>query len=198
MAQAPPLADADQLAAFLSADSGVNTAAANLYLDIASGMVRDHLRQTITYVADDVVVLDPINGLTVMLPELPIRAITTIEILVDGAWVTCPPGAYTASMQTGIITALPRTSVAWPTTAYGVHWPATPGSWRVTYSHGHLTPPSALVGVVLGVAARGYSSPVGIQQERVGSYQVRYAVEAAGFSALELAAMARYVVPGVA
>jgi hypothetical protein len=187
MDQALPLANVDDLSAFLG--DTVDPVQGELYLDIASGMVRDKLNQLITFVENDVVVLDPRNDGSVFLPEFPITAVSTLEVLLAGVWAICDPTTYTVSLATGRVAPLPMT---------GTQWPGVPGSWRVTYSHGWQSPPSSLVGVVLGVAARGYNSPVSIQQERVGNYQVRYAVEAGGFSPLELAAMNRYVVPRVA
>jgi len=55
-----------------------------------------------------------------------------------------------------------------------------------------------IVGVVLGVAARAYSSPAGIDSERVGGYQVKYNMEAEGFTGIERKALARYINPRIA
>lgn len=181
-----PLATVDQLAAFIGGD--VNADSADLYLDIASGMVRDYLNQQITEVLNDVVILDPVNGANVLLPETPVTKILSVEVLTDGTWTLCDPSSYVASLNTGLIVGLSHVDVRWPYTA---------GSWRVTYSHGFEDVPSTIVGVVLGVAARGYSSPVSVQQERIGNYQVRYAVESGGFSPIEKAALARYVQPRI-
>jgi hypothetical protein len=152
-------------------------------------MVRDYLKQQLDLVPDDVVILDPINGAYVMLPELPIASVSLLEYLDASVsppvWTTADPSTYTVSARLGIIAGLP---------GCGVFWPSTPASWRVTYSHGFDPVPSSLVGVVLGVAARAYSSPAGIEQERFGGYQVKYAVEAAGFSAIELVTLNRYKV----
>ncbi len=197
MDQAPPLADVDQLGAFLN--DTVDPTSAALYLDIASGMVRAKIHQTVTRVDGDVIVLDPVNGPNVFLPELPVNSVDLVEVLIDNVWTVVDPAAYTVSTRTGSIYGFSSTRLA-PNAgvqAPGVRWPFTPGSWRVTYSHGFSSPPSALVGVVLGVAARGYNSPVSVQQERIGSYQVRYAVEAGGFSPLELQALGPFTISGI-
>lgn len=191
-----PLATVQQLASFMQLPLASDDPTATLMLQIASDMVRDYLKQQLDAVQNDVVVLDPINAAYVVLPELPVADVTLLEILDTtqdpAVWTTVDPSQYTVSLNLGIIAGLP---------GCGVFWPPTPGSWRVTYSHGYGTgdtPPAgfpvlsnSLVGVVLGVAARAYSSPASIEQERIGGYQVKYAVEAAGFSALELVTLNR-------
>ena len=77
-------------------------------------------------------------------------------------------------------------------------WPTLPETARVTYSHGYATIPDSIIGVVLGVAGRSYVSPLSVESERIGGYQVKYAMESGGFSALEKAALNRYVVARVA
>lgn len=181
------LASVAQLAAFLQLPLADDDASASLMLDIASGMVRDYLKQQVDYVVDDVVELDPINGAYIQLPEMPVASVTLLEILdatvTPAVWTTADPSTYTVSTRLGIIAGLP---------GCGVYWPSQPGTWRVTYTHGFETVPDSLLGVVLGVAARAYSSPASIEQERIGGYQVKYAVESAGFSALELKTLNRY------
>lgn len=184
------LASVTQLANFLQVELASNDPSAQLYLDIASGMVRAYLKQTITQVRADVVEVDPINGAYVTLDELPVTDVASVEILnADGEWTLADPSTYTVSKRLGIIAGKP---------GCGVFWPPQPASWRVTYTHGYATVPDSLVGVVLGVAGRGYASPVGIELERIGGYQVKYAMESAGFSALEKIALDSYKVATIA
>lgn len=192
-----PLATVQQLASFMQLSLASDDPTATLMLQIASDMVRDELKQDLDAVPNDVVVLDPINAAYVVLPELPVADVTLLEILdttqTPAVWTTVDPSLYTVSLRLGVIAGLP---------GCGVFWPPTPGSWRVTYSHGYgvgTTPlpgfpvlPNSLLGVVLGVAARAYSSPASIEQERIGGYQVKYAVEADGFSPLESKTLANY------
>jgi hypothetical protein len=181
------LATVDQLASFMQLPLTSADPTATLLLQIASGMVRDDLKQQLDPVTDDIVELDPINGTTVRLPELPVTDVTLVEYLdstvTPAVWTTADPSTYTVSRKTGFVTVKPWTGVCWPT---------DPESWRVTYSHGFAELPDSLLGVVLGVAARAYSSPASIELERLGGYQVKYAVEAEGFSALELKTLNRY------
>jgi len=184
-----PLATVDQLASFMQLPLASDDPTATLLLDIASGMVRDYLKQQLDQATDDVVLLDPINGAYLMLPELPVASVSLVEYLdasvSPAVWTTADPSTYTVSARLGMIAGSP---------GCGIYWPSTPASWRVTYTHGYSPIPSSLVGVVLGVAARAYSSPAGIELERIGGYQVKYAVEAAGFSAIELITLNRYKV----
>lgn len=182
-----PLATVDQLAAYLQQPLATGDPSATLMLTIASAMVRDELQQEITAVAGDVALLDPINGAYVLLPEMPVTAVTTVETydntVTPGVWTVQDPTTYTVSMRLGIIAALP---------GLGVTWPTTPESWRVTYDHGYMVVPDGLVGVCLGVAARTYSTPAGAESERIGGYQVKYAMQADGFNPLEKVVLDRY------
>jgi len=160
-----------------------------LILDIASGMVRDYLQLELSAVAADVVLLDPIHGV-LFLPELPVTAVTLLETFDGTVWTTADPTTYSVSTRTGVISALPWT---------GVTWPYLPETWRVTYDHGFAVLPSSILGVVLGVAARAWPNAGGaIDSERIGGYQVKYAMEADGFSPIEEKALARYVNPRIA
>ena len=186
------LATPAQLGAFMQQPLADTDATALLLLDIASGMVRDFLQQQLDAVAGDVVLLDPV-GTTIFLPEMPVTAVTLVETfnnsVVPGVWSTADPLTYTISKRLGIIAALPYT---------GVTWPSGPESWRVTYSHGYAVMPSTIVGKVLGVAARAYASPAGVDMERLGGYQVKYSMETGGFTPSEEKALARYVNPRIA
>jgi hypothetical protein len=183
------LATPTQLGLYIQETIAENDPSALLYLDIASGMVRDYLQLILDPVTDDVVELDPIDGSYVFLPELPVTSVSLVETFDGSAWSTVDSVNYTVSTRLGIIAGLPN---------QGIVWPSNPGTWRVTYSHGFAPLPSSILGVVLGVAGRAYSTPAGIDLERIGGYQVKYAMEADGFSAIEKKALARYVNPRIA
>ena len=185
-----------QLGAFMQQPIADTDPTALLLLDIASGMVRDYLQMELDAVAADVVLLEPVNGsngVSVFLPELPVTAVSLVETfdntVTPGVWTTADPLTYTISKLLGIIAALPYT---------GVTWPYLPETWRVTYNHGFVVIPDSLVGVTLGVAARQWNTANGIDLERIGSYQVKYSMEADGFSPIEKKALARYVNPRIA
>src|SRR6185312_11545093 len=110
-----------------------------------SGMVRDYLQQNVSAVAGDVAELDPIEGFTALLPELPVTAFTQLETFDGTSWSVVDPANYQVSKKTGVVKALPYT---------GYSWPCTSAAWRATYSHGYAVVPDAIVGAVLGAAAR--------------------------------------------
>ncbi len=182
-----PFATVDQLAAYLQQPLVTGDPSATLMLEIASAMVRDELQQDLDYVASDVMVLDPIGGAFVELPQMPVVDVTLVEYLdatqTPPVWVTADPSLYVVSLRMGLIQAVPFT---------GTPWPTAPGSWRVTHSHGFNPIPDGLVGVCLGVAARTYSTPAGAESEKIGGYMVKYAMQADGFNPLEKAILDRY------
>ena len=186
------LATPAQLGAILKETIDPADASALLILEIASGMVRDHLELnswSLDAVTADVFLLDPINGQSAFLP-LPITAVTLLETFDGTVWTTADPTTYTVSKRLGIISALPWT---------GVTWPYLPETWRVTYDHGFAVLPSSILGVVLGVAARAWVNPGGtVSAETKGPFTVKYVMESDGFSPIERKALARYVNPRVA
>ena len=182
------LATPAQLAAFMQQPLADSDASALLMLDIASGMVRDYLQLTLDFVTNDVALIDPLNGQYALLPETPVLTVSLLETFDGTVWTTAAPANYTVSKRLGMIAAVPST---------GVQWPYAPETWRVTYTHGFATVPMSIVGAVLGAAARAYASPAGVDSERIGGYQVKYGMEAAGFSAIEQKAMGRYMNPRI-
>ena len=191
-----PLAIPSDLGSFLRepiADGDLGSAA--LVLDIASGMVRDHLELngwSLDAAAADVVLVDPVegNGISVFLDGLPVTAVSLVETFDGTTWTTSDPLTYTVSKRLGIISALPYTGVSWPT---------GPESWRVTYNHGFTVLPATLLGVVLGVAARAWANPgATVAAETFGPHAVKFAMEAGGFSPIEVTALAKYANPRVA
>lgn len=177
---ADSLATVADLSAYLQEALADDDASALFYLKSASGQVRDYLQQQVTQVTDDVIIVDPLDNLSVFLPEMPVTAVTTVETLVEGVWTVMDPSTYTASLITGQVSAVADL------------WPSTPGSWRITYTHGFAEVPDGLVGVVVAVAARGYSTPVGVDNERIGQRSIKYSTRSAEFSESELATLDRY------
>lgn len=187
MATSPPLATVADLAAFLREDYADDDASANLALEVASDAVRSYLGYDVTQNAATVT-LDPVNGSFIVLPEHPVVQVSLAEILQDGVWVSLTPDQYTVSRRLGIIAGLP---------GLGISWPATPESWRITYTYGYDPVPDALRGVVLGVAARWLSNPAGLKTERLGGYISTFSPEA-GFTPMETHILRRFALPVIA
>ena len=187
-----PLATVDQLAAYLQQTFAATDPAALLVLQIASAVIRNYLQQELSAVANDVIVLDPINGEQVFLPELPVTAVTLFETYDDtvtpGVWSTMDPTLYTVSTRLGIVAAKP----------YTILWPTDPGTWRVTYSHGLAVIPDGVMAVCVSLAAKIYVTEDGIDSERIGGYQVKYQSDPDGLSPLQKKLIARYMDPRIA
>jgi hypothetical protein len=186
----PALATPTQLGLLLKEPIGDVDPSALLMLDTASGMVRDCLQiGDIEAVSADRQLFDPINGAFVFLDQLPVTAVTLVETFDGTTWTTADPTTYTVSKRLGIISALP---------GLGVTWPTNPETWRVTYDHGFTQIPSSILGVVLGVAARAWTNPENLAAETFGPHQVRYQMQASGFTALEAKTLSHYASPRAA
>jgi hypothetical protein len=126
----------------------------------------------------------------VLLPEIPVVAVSHVDVLtvdgVDTGWTEYTE-RYVWS-RTGTIRVVPSP-----------RWPRTPGSVRVTYTHGYETIPSDLASVAVSLAARLATNPVHLQSQQVGGVQTRFA-PTSGASVLddvEQAIVDRYSVVGV-
>lgn len=199
----PDFALPEDLATYMQL-AQVDTATAADCLRYATGMVRARVGQHVDYVVDDVVVCDPIAGSpAVLLPEVPVVAVTSVELLdytvpLVPVWVTqtadrwewTAAGLLTLSRWVGDIIVGPS------------RFTGRPRSVRVTYTHGYQTIPDELVGVVLGVASRMYANPQTAQSESESiddySRETRHGAHPVGFSPLEDAVLGRYTVRNVA
>lgn len=165
---AEPLATVADLALYVQEDIAEDDPAASLSLDIASGVIRSYLGYDVL-AATAVEYCDPLGGSFVELRQTPVITLTTLEYLdrTTGLWVTANPATdYAISRRLGFVALKP---------GVGIPWPTDPESIRVTYDYGYPTVPDPIKGVVLGVAARQWATPVGVESERVGGYNVRYA-----------------------
>lgn len=169
------LVDISDLAAWLDRDvAALNSAKAELFLDLASGLVRDALGQTIDYVQNDDVDLIGPGSSVILLPELPVWDVTLVEEtrgtttteLVEGRDYRLELGQ---DGRVGIIRRLPRPTAQW----------CNRDPVRVIYSHGYRTLygsgavdelPATLKTIVLESVARGYGNPTGKKQETIGRY----------------------------
>ena len=182
----PDLVTVAELAAFSQLEIAPGDLSAQIKVSTASGLVRDYLQQDITYSADDVVVLDPNTYAQVVLPELPVIGVSLVECLQGGVWETVDPKWYRVSLRAGTVSGI---------VGEGYTWPLDEGTWRITYTHGWQETPWGLKAVVLGVAGRDYASSIGIDQERIGGYNVSYSAD--GLTPIEESALDRYRVARV-
>lgn len=168
------LVDSDDLADWLGLTT-VNTSRAELLLELASDLVREELDQVIDYVADDEIELIARGANVLLLPELPVWEVSSVETEDDAGTVTTLISGVDYRFEAGhdhrlgILRKLPGRS-GWRS---GL-------TVRVTYSHGYgtegnsgadvLSLPGAIKAAILRVASRGYSNPSGKSQETIGRY----------------------------
>lgn len=187
----PSYATVAQLQSYLRDDT-LDTAAAQLYLDIITSAVKSRCDQTLDLVSNEVVLLDPIVGHTsVSLPELPVVAISLVEIVDPSTllWRTLLPTEWVFDPPTGIVSRAPTSLLSWP---------YAPQTVRVTYTHGYATIPYDLTSVTITAAARLAAIPVGQNFERIGQHQVKYVEGASGqWTPLEEQVLAQYRIPAV-
>lgn len=161
------LATVADLASYVQETIPDGDPAATLSLQIASGVIRSFLGYDVSS-ASTTEYCDPINGSFVELRQTPVTNVVAVEYLDanSGLFVLADPSQYTLSRRLGVLAFRP---------CIGIQWPTDPESVRVSYSYGYDSVPDAIRGVVLGVAARQWSTPVGVESERLGGYNVRYA-----------------------
>lgn len=153
--------------------------AGTLALESATGAVRDETRQWLELVEDDTITVSTRSGTDLLLPELPVVAVTTVTV--DGTDLV-EDTDYELDLgddgRRGIIRRLG-----------GYAWP---GKVTVTYTHGYATIPPGLRAVVLRVAARGMSNPLGLNQETAGRWMGGYGTPGAELNAADRIALEPY------
>lgn len=138
---------------------------AAIALDSACQIVRDHVSQAVDAVVDDTVVLDSEGTDTLLLPELPVTAVTSVA------------GPLAAPLNEGTDYFVDLEAGALRTRR-GLHFLPGRALYTVVYSHGWTTVPSSVRVVALNLAARIYDQQL-VRQESVGGYQAVYAAEEA-------------------
>lgn len=195
----PDLATLDDVSAILQRDltQQEETYVARL-LSQASALVRSWTRQTISQVVDDVVTL-PGNWSNVL--ELPQRPVASVKsVLINGA--TSPSTSwklvdnrlflstgpyqpdYGAMPFQGPMLWGPAGSTYGPQ-ATGATWQGPSAQVTVTYTHGYSDTPADITNVVAGMVALAVASPVGVNMEKLGGYQVAYTRSEGGSMAIQ-------------
>lgn len=193
----------DDLGAYLRREiDPYNDILAQAAIDGACDRIRSETGQQIDGVVDDVVTLDGTGQDTLILPELPVVDVTSVQLWQpDG----CPPLDIDSDdwfARLGRRGQIVRRG-SW--SAYGI-WLRGRGLYLVTYSHGYDTPgaglgsgvvfpalPGDLKTLAITLAARMYDQGL-VSQETVGTaYQVIYsAASSLALTAGEMAIINKY------
>lgn len=162
-ASEPPLATVQDLETRLGSQVPDAQQAAATLADL-SALVRAYTGQHLTAVTDDAVTLDGEGSAVLLLPEVPVTAVSSVTV--DGE--TLDADGYTWSVN-GVLRRI------------GGVWAAKHRSVAVTYSHGYDTVPDDVVAVLMSAAKRRQTGPGdGVTREQIGSYAVSYGDTDAG------------------
>lgn len=146
------------------------------YLRFASGLVRDYLRQDVSAITQTLTLPVFDDGSVFITP----RPLTSVMTVLDAS-TTLPVSSYVVELEPGIVTVAPD-AVTY----------VLPSTVVVTFNCGFLEIPDGIVGVVVKVAARGYSTPAGVQAESLGGWSVKYQKGEAELTPDEKVAIDRY------
>jgi hypothetical protein len=142
-------------------------AAATEALDEACETVRDFLGQRLDRVVGDVVVLSGTGRATLLLPQLPVTAVSSVvETGYDGTLTTLPVTDYLLDTDDG-------DGILWK--LGGGCWPAGIKNVTVTYDHGYVdldAIPASIRGITISLASRLYhqqASRPGMRSEQLGA-----------------------------
>jgi hypothetical protein len=153
-------------------------------LNQATAIIQGWCRQNLFAVSADVVTTDPTDRGEAYLPELPVTAVSTVELLdCDGTWQTLDPSFYRWNSRGKVyLTKRPD------------FWPLEHDTVRVTYDHGYATIPADLQGVCLQIAGRLFSNPYDAQGLVTGGIQMRFSGTRGtdGLKDTELAILGKY------
>lgn len=151
----------------------------------ASAVVRDYCKQDFTFLADDVVLVDPRANRTAQLPQMPVTAVTLVEAYMpDGngvwGWQTLSfPGQYgwnSRGLLWDATQVRPPIDPTAPVVPGAYTWPWLPESLRVTYSHGFATIPADVQAITLRLAATYAANPTFVQSRKVGEVATVFGV----------------------
>ena len=145
--------------------------AADLLIESASGVIRAHVRQTISAVANDVAQLRGNWTHRLVLPERPVTGVaavvagpTTLVANVDYVWPGREDLLRGPALTNGMTADLGRPG----------HWGGPDLAVQVTYSHGYSTIPFDVRSVTLDLIERRLTRPLGVVREDLGRYKVQY------------------------
>ena len=184
----PLLATLPDVAAILQRDlTSQETTNGTRLLGMASDMVRRYTRQQISQTVNDTIVLPGNWDNVLVLPQRPVTNVSSV--LINGAspvyqvWRTVDDTLFmgTGAYQPDFGVLLWGGNALWGPAGSNTGPQATGATWQgpssqitVTYTHGFAEIPGDIVNVVAGMVALAIASPVGVNMEKIGGYQVAY------------------------
>lgn len=190
----PSFAQIFDLAAFTG--QTLNDAQAQQALNQATGIIQGWTGQTLSQVVNDTITVDPLPDKSVMLPELPVTAVSSVQWLDDKGgtgWNTIPSTQYRFKSWGALYIV--------PNAGFDVsQWPSDLDTIKVTYTHGYDPIPQPIYDVCIALAARLMINPYKLQSSKTGGVQVVYtgAREMSELLDTERTALDRYSIEGFA
>lgn len=156
-------------------------ASATRAIERATAMIQSYTYQTIAYVADDVITLNPVGNTSILLPEVPVVAVSSV---VEAGVTLVLTDDYTWDADGILRRRWPQqSSRVWPLTGVR-NFPNEPNALVVTYSHGYQTIPADIREVCLSMAVRSYQATEraamqypGVQAETLPDHSVQWMPE---------------------
>lgn len=164
---------ASQVPTFLkgsASDADVNAA-----LSWASNAVEAYCERNFSYVANDVVLLDPFPAnRSAQLPNPPVHSVSTVEAYMRdstgaSSWQTLVNWAWNADGLLYDTTGQPGTQISEVPS-----WPTLPKSLRVTYTHGFMDVPQPVIDQVIKLAANYMTNPFNMTNRKVGDVEMGF------------------------
>lgn len=181
---------ASQVPSFLkggAADADVTAA-----LSWAASAVEAYCERDFSYLANDVVLVDPFPvRRSAQLPNPPVASVSTVEAYmrdVNGQmnWQSLVNWTFTADGLLYDTTGQPGTQISEVPS-----WPALPKSLRVTYTHGFMDTPQPVVDAVVKAAANYLTNPFNMTRRRVGEVDYQWS-DKGGEPLLDTALLGKY------
>jgi hypothetical protein len=148
------------------------TRATTLLVD-ASARVRAHVRQTISQ-TQSTAILAP-NDNQVILPERPVISVDAVaRVNADGKSLM-PYSVWTFDGRDTLMLGPPSAIVNAPAIWTDMDWFWRNVTYQVAYTHGYVTIPDDIVGIVASMVMRVIMAPgsPGVQSETIGGYSYR-------------------------
>lgn len=186
-AEAPRIIDVQDLADFLQTTIPADNSGADFACDIGSAVVRAKLGQTVTFLADDSLVIEGSCEDRIRLPQRPVIEVDSVTV--DG---TLFPSAGYSLIGDELVLGVDSDTFASIASGLG-SWGGARSRIVVVYSHGYAAVPADIRGLACSIAARVFQNPGGETSEGILSYSRSFS-DPASFPLLphEEAVVSRY------
>lgn len=143
-------------------------------LKLATGLIQNEARQTLTQVEDDTLTRSGTPEDRVRLPQRPVTEVSSVTL--DDAELTEGEDYYVDGDELVRLPASGQSSFA---LISGSGWGTPDQTLEVVYTHGYDTDsfPETIRGLTIEMAKRAFMNTSGAMMERLGQAQVQYAVQ---------------------